>query len=276
MATPLPAAARDFETTPMSHPRSVPLPSRVWGSDEWKVIKRGCIPKDQEHRWFAYVGDRVLHFHRSWTGFEVYRARFVDTEVGYRVVALDVEADVERYEIQADAEETDLFTELVDLLASGGLVSGGSVFKLVLPAWSPRADGDARRHSAVVLAKAVLSLEGITMAHRREFLSIAIWKYTEADGKITTRYRSVGAIGAVPKLCHHEHVIPRKWLIDRMLAEPDRCEEIMGRAIGCCVLRTEHDQLTAAERADPALEGWDRYRAAGVAVVDLLTGETGT
>jgi hypothetical protein len=38
-------------------------------------------------------------------------------------------------------------------------------------------------------------------------------------------------------------------------------------------VRSEHDLLTEADRADPTLEGWARYRATGITVIDCLTGE---
>lgn len=142
----------------------------------------------------------------------------------------------------------------------------------VPPDWKPHPDADARRESAIALAKAVLAGEGVSDSHRRQALSLAIWKYTEADGKWRTRYRSVAAVGVDYRLLNHEHVLTRKQLIDLMLKEGSACDEIMATAIGCCVLREEHRRLTAVERADPTLAGWERYRAAAVPVVDQATG----
>jgi hypothetical protein len=42
------------------------------------------------------------------------------------------------------------------------------------------------------------------------------------------------------------------------------------------VLREEHPQLSAVEREHPTADGWDRYRLAGIAVVDLSTGQPST
>jgi len=138
--------------------------------------------------------------------------------------------------------------------------------------WLPHSDGDARRASAIRLAEAVLGAEDLTHSHRRETLSLAVWFYTEADGKWNTRFRSSAAIGASPKLLNHEHVVTRRSIVDRLLAEPERCAETLQSAVGCCVLREEHRQLTALERTDRSLTGWGRYAAAGIEVIDLLTG----
>jgi hypothetical protein len=139
--------------------------------------------------------------------------------------------------------------------------------------WAPRPDADERRRSAIRIAKLVLAADGLVKAHRDELLSIAIWKYTEVDGKFTTRFRSAGAVAERDiRQLNHEHVFPRKWLRERLLADPSRCEATMAMAVGCVVTRDEHAALTAASRADPSLEGWARYVAAGVEVFDMATG----
>jgi hypothetical protein len=66
--------------------------------------------------------------------------------------------------------------------------------------------------------------------------------------------------------------VTRKSVVDRLLADPERCAEALQSAIACCVLREEHRELTALDRADRGLEGWGRYVAARVDVIDLLTG----
>ena len=79
-----------------------------------------------------------------------------------------------------------------------------------------------------------------------------------------------GAVGVRdPKLLNKEHVVPRRVLIDRMLTESARCAEIMGTAIACLVLKEKNRRLTDQDRATSGLDGWERYRAAGVEVVDL-------
>ena len=136
--------------------------------------------------------------------------------------------------------------------------------------WSPHKDSDRRKASAVALATSILhSRSSLYPAHAREILSIAIWKYTECDGKYATRFRSEGAMFAKTDSVHHEHVITRKVLVDRLLAHPDQVQEVFAEAIGCVVLRAEHKLLAAAEKANPGLSGWDRYREAGIAVWDL-------
>jgi hypothetical protein len=139
-------------------------------------------------------------------------------------------------------------------------------FAFVKP-YQPRSDREARKSSAVALAKGVVSVAGdVRPARLNKALGEAIWEYTEADGKYGCRYRSAGALAAGDASeFQHEHVVPRQTLIAQMLAQPDRVEDILRTAVGCIVTRAEHAVLN---RVDRGLEGWSRYVAAGVRVWD--------
>lgn len=157
-----------------------------------------------------------------------------------------------------------------DVLSRLGGVSAGRWVS-----WRPHRESERRRQSAIQIARLALGADGLIDAHRDWLLSVAVWKYTEADGKYSTRYRSEGAlVVSDSKLLAHEHVYTRKWLRERMLADPNRYEQIMRMAIACTVTRVEHLQITAAERRNPSLVGWSRYAAAGVRVFDMATGQS--
>ena len=83
----------------------------------------------------------------------------------------------------------------------------------------PHARSDERRRSAVEIAKLALAAQGLIDEHRNQLLSVAVWRHTEADGKYATRFRSEGALGVTDlRRLNHEHVYPRKWLREWMLA----------------------------------------------------------
>jgi hypothetical protein len=130
------------------------------------------------------------------------------------------------------------------------------------------------RNEIEIVESAIKGIEGILTLpileqHKRELLSTMLWKLTEARGKYTTRYRSQAALDP-PKgtELQHEHVFERKQLIDEILANPGQARDIAKTAVGCIVTKEEHDRLTRMSRARPDLRGWDRYEAAGIAVVD--------
>lgn len=139
--------------------------------------------------------------------------------------------------------------------------------------------GDERRRSAVAIARLALEAPDLLPEHRNWLLSVAAWKYTEADGKWNTPYRSRAAIGITDLArLNHEHVFTRKWLRDQMLESPAKYKAILGLAVGCIVTRDEHKRLTMAERGRPELVGWGRYELADIEVVDLRVSDdrTGT
>lgn len=132
----------------------------------------------------------------------------------------------------------------------------------------PHPRADARRASAVRIAELLVREPAIVDEHMRELLGIALWKFTEADGKFRTRYRSAGVLSNELAPIEHDHVITRKELIERMRSHPDQIEQLMRLAEGCLVTVDEHRRLTAV---GDVLSGWDRYRLAGVDVFDMAS-----
>lgn len=133
--------------------------------------------------------------------------------------------------------------------------------------WHP--DADKRRTSAIRAAKAILALD-LYPSHKRQLLRVAIWKLTEAEGdhKYRTRYRTAGALAATG--VQHDHVVQQASLLDALCAHPDSAEELLGCAVACTVTIPEHEQLTEHSRLNPHIDGWTRYEALGLTVIDTL------
>ncbi|MBX3320517.1 MAG: hypothetical protein KF890_11615 [Nitrospira sp.] len=111
--------------------------------------------------------------------------------------------------------------------------------------------------------------EDVFPEHRKALLSRMIWKITEAHGKYTTRYCSIAARNKQEGL-RHEHVIPRKVLIDRLMKAPSDVENILQDAIACTVTAEEHDSLSTVSED---VCDWDRYKRAKIPVFDRLKDE---
>lgn len=124
--------------------------------------------------------------------------------------------------------------------------------------------------SARELVGIALRETAMLRAHRKHLLKLAQWWVTEADGKWRTRFRSARVI----ELAHdqpesqvsinHEHVYGRAELAERMLEDPSQVAAILELCVGCIVTVEEHRVLSAQR----GVQGWDRYRAAGVRVLD--------
>lgn len=53
---------------------ATPIPYRAtFSAAQFECLKRGLIPRDMEDKWFVYLDQLQLFFHRSWTGQAVYR-----------------------------------------------------------------------------------------------------------------------------------------------------------------------------------------------------------
>jgi hypothetical protein len=140
------------------------------------------------------------------------------------------------------------------------------------------------------------SIEKLNSFKGRALLDVPLWKLLETEGKYGGRYISEGVrnlevqlgqqvnksygvwpeellrrhLGPSPTggwmktpsySCQLEHVSERAKLIDMLLREPERAQEILDQClIGCVVLKSEHARLGSAdiEPSDP----WRRYRQA--------------
>jgi hypothetical protein len=134
------------------------------------------------------------------------------------------------------------------------------------------------RSSAYALVEQLLSMTQLEPIHHREMLSIAMWKVTEAAGNIpnrkyNVRYCSDGVVNAAePTKVNHEHVHPRKWMVDELLSERvnagNRKEFLDKYGVACIVTVAEHGRLSASNK-----KGWERYLDADVRVFDRAVGD---
>ena len=135
---------------------------------------------------------------------------------------------------------------------------------MTLPKYKPHPDREDRIQSARDAISAIAPLN-LYPAHKKELLSVCIWKITEADGKLNVRYWSEGAISAAKKELRHEHVFERRELVERLLAG-ESTDTVVSDAIACIVTKQEHNQLGASVKS-----GWERYLDAGIRVFDTET-----
>lgn len=122
--------------------------------------------------------------------------------------------------------------------------------------------------SAITIVDGVLRMP-VLERHKRDIINGMLWSITQARGKYQTRYRSKASLEKPTPKLHHEHVLTRKDLIDRIMAAPEKAREILSEAIACVVTVDEHRKLARVERENPALRGWDRYTAAEIEWVDM-------
>lgn len=130
---------------------------------------------------------------------------------------------------------------------------------------------DAIIASAKRLARLVLSDSEILPEHKRLVLSRLQWFISNADGKYRTRFRSKLVVDLATEdpsstvKINHEHVFTRREVTAKLISSPDSIDTLLDEVIGCIVTKEEHDRMPRN------LSGWDRYFAAGIIVLDMLT-----
>ena len=96
-----------------------------------------------------------------------------------------------------------------------------------------------------------------------------LWQVAVATGNFYARYRSETVIQKVGLKVQRDHICKKKALIAELLGPKPDIEKIIERACCCIVTAEEHKRL---HDIDESLDGWDRYRAAGIVVYDMLDG----
>lgn len=138
-----------------------------------------------------------------------------------------------------------------------------------IPEYRSHARADERIASALTAVAALLAAD-ILAEHKRELLSICLWKISQAQGisKYKTRYVSAASLNAPTSSLAHDHVYERHWITRRLMLGEIEVDALRTIALACTVLRSEHKQLTALSKDEPGIAGWERYRKADIAVID--------
>lgn len=146
--------------------------------------------------------------------------------------------------------------------------------KLLDARWQPAPiAGDVRREAARWI-RVILEDPTMPADARYRRLDAELWAYTEIKRsnpfKYNLRYRTLGVQNGPDDVkIHHEHVVPRRWLIHTLIDHPDQAFLVLSLSASCATTEAESKQLSANE----ASFGWARYARAGLIVID---GETGT
>ncbi|HXQ71556.1 MAG TPA: hypothetical protein VN844_13765 [Pyrinomonadaceae bacterium] len=108
--------------TRQSWPNIKPLPEqraalsleRAFTEEEFELIRYGSIPEAMENKWFIFLEDDVLYFHRSWTGFCIYQVSLKKDGAQYRVVEALANRDSTQYSAADDHYDVNLLNFLID------------------------------------------------------------------------------------------------------------------------------------------------------------------
>jgi hypothetical protein len=94
--------------------------TRTFSAQEYEKLSYGLIPNEMEDKWFIYLEQGHLYFHRSWTGVCVYRVRFERVDETYFAIEALVNRDPTKYKETDDAYDTALLSFLIENFLLGG------------------------------------------------------------------------------------------------------------------------------------------------------------
>ena len=152
--------------TRQSWPNAQPLPQqraplsmeREFTEEEYELLSHGLIPEEMEDKWFIFLEEDVLYFHRSWTGFCIYQLTVRKEGPKYRVVEVLANRDSNQYSQTDDHYDVNLLTFLIDNF----LLRGCSTFPVPAGVSSGIATGLYHHHVAGVGPRSRQTMEPMT------------------------------------------------------------------------------------------------------------------
>ncbi|MCB0749353.1 MAG: hypothetical protein KDC90_17960 [Ignavibacteriae bacterium] len=84
--------------------------------EEYEMIKRGLIPAQMEDKWFIYVENGWLYFHRSWSGNCIYVVKIEEKESYVLLTTSFVNRMDDQYSETDDLFDQDLLKFLINRL----------------------------------------------------------------------------------------------------------------------------------------------------------------
>lgn len=127
----------------------------------------------------------------------------------------------------------------------------------------------ARRLAEIkVLLETIRSLE-VEPSLKKRMLVHGIWEVAKATDDFHGRFRSERVIRTPGLRIQRDHIHKKSALVGELLRPSPDLDSIIDRARCCIVAADEHQKLHGI---DSDLDGWERYRVAGVIVYDMWDG----
>jgi hypothetical protein len=109
------AKPTSWTTFPIDNPKRIAINLR-FTQEQFEKIQRGLIPDTMDDKWFIYFENDWLYFHRSWTGYGVYKCKVDRDESGYFISELWAERNAEKYGLVDDKKDVELFSRMIVIL----------------------------------------------------------------------------------------------------------------------------------------------------------------
>ena len=113
------ATAVSWPHKPMPDARKELLLDGRYTREEYVTISQGFVPQFPTDKWFIYLADEWLNFHRSASGSCIFQLQIVPDDEGYAANTLLVNQDPSQYRPLSDEYDVALLSYLVDTVLLG-------------------------------------------------------------------------------------------------------------------------------------------------------------
>jgi O-acetyl-ADP-ribose deacetylase len=107
--------ASDWKILPLSNTRTPLQFRRTFTPDEYRHLQAGFRPREIEDKWFIYFEENWLNFHRSWTGFCIYRVYIQPEGETYKITEAWATRDSDQYTNTNPDFNIQTINQLIDL-----------------------------------------------------------------------------------------------------------------------------------------------------------------
>ncbi|MEM9276692.1 MAG: hypothetical protein AAGA80_27695 [Cyanobacteria bacterium P01_F01_bin.143] len=87
------ATRSDWKREPISKFKTQLKVDKNLTLEEYNYLSWGIVPQEMEDKWFIYLEDNWLYYHRSWTGYCIFEVRLEKVDNGYKIAEAWVNDD---------------------------------------------------------------------------------------------------------------------------------------------------------------------------------------
>lgn len=97
---------------PIDNPKRIDI-ALHFTDKQFLKLKNGLIPERFEDKWFIYYENEWLYFHRSWTGFGIFKAQVIKEQDGYSIKEFWAERNKEKKKYDDDHADIESISFLI-------------------------------------------------------------------------------------------------------------------------------------------------------------------
>lgn len=107
-----PATNSTWMNLPIDQPKRIEIDLHFTEA-QFSKMTLGFIPKEMEDKWFIFYENEWLYFHRSWTGYGIYKTKIERDKDGYAIREFWAERNMEKYNNESDDLDVRTFSMLI-------------------------------------------------------------------------------------------------------------------------------------------------------------------